>query len=287
MPKSILVITYAGEVDNCSLKKAHAIAAPLETEVDVVQFIKSSHAEAPELKEVEQQAQQLSQSLDQLFADYEHRGSITSQIAVTNDIVGWVVNYCEEKEFDLIVKAGHRSETLFHTPCDWELIRNLQVPVLIASQQHWRNKHNVLAAINPNNHDNVHQELNSLILQWSKKWANTFNSTLHIVYSLPVSKILKELDVIDLDEYASKHRQEGEEKLTELLKQHDLTDVNIHITAGPPEKTISHCANELKAELVIMGSMGRRGLTGMLIGNVAEKAMHNLRTDSLVIERKK
>lgn len=291
MPKSILVITYATETDNCSLKKAHSIAAQLETEVEVVRFIKKTRTnrmtQVEVEREVEKQTELLAISLDELFSDYPHQDSINSQIIVTDNIVKWVMAYCNSKEFDLIVKAGHRSETLFHTPCDWELIRNLQVPVLIASQQHWRNKHNVLAAINPNNHDDVHQELNSVILQWSKKWANTFNSTLHIVYSLPVSKILKELDIIDINEYASKHRKKGEEKLTELLRQHDLTDVNIHITAGSPEKTIPHYANELKAELVIMGSMGRRGLSGMLVGNVAEKVMHNLRTDSLVIERTK
>ncbi len=287
MPKSILVITYAGESDSCSLKKAHDIAAPLGAQIEAVRFIKTTSDDEPDDISLHNQAEQLTHSLSEIFADYEHKSSISSQIVVTDNIVDWVVNYCEQKDFDLVLKAGHRSETLFHTPCDWELIRNLQVPVLIASQQHWRNKHNVLAAINPNNHDDVHQELNALILQWSKKWSHTFNSTLHIVYSLPVSKILKELDIIDVKEYASKHREEGEEKLTELLQQHDLTNVKIHITAGPPEKTIPHCANQLKAELVIMGSMGRRGLSGMLIGNVAEKVMHNLRTDSLIIERKK
>lgn len=287
MAKSILVITYANETDNCSLKKAHDIAAPLGAGVDAVRFIKTDGTEQPDDISIHNQAQELENALVQTFADYEHKDTIRSQVVVTDDIVGWVVDYCQQYDFDLVLKAGHRSETLFHTPCDWELIRSLQVPVLIASQQHWRNKHAVLAAIDPVAKDESHRELNNNILQWTKKWSQTFNCEVHLVYSLPVSKILKELDIIDVKEYARTHRAEGEEKVTELLKDYDLPNVKIHVTAGAPERTIPHCANELKAELVIMGSTGRKGLKGMLLGNVAEKVMHNLRTDSLMIELQK
>lgn len=80
------------------------------------------------------------------------------------------------------------------------------------------------------------------------------------------------------------HRQEGEDKLDTLLQEHGISDANIHITAGSPDRTIPHCANEIKAELVVMGSTGRSGLKSMIFGNVTEKVMHNLRTDSLSIE---
>ncbi|WP_169303086.1 universal stress protein [Thalassotalea mangrovi] len=287
MPKSILVITDVHETDHCSLKKAHQIAAPLGAEIDVVRFIKTNGIDSPDSVGVEQQSEALTASLENIFADSEQKRTITSQVIVTDDIVTWVVNYCHDKSFDLVIKAGHRSETLFHTPCDWELIRNLRVPVLIASQQCWKHKPAVLAAVDPEAKDDIHHELNHAILEWAGKWARTFDCTIHLVYSLPVSNIMKELDIIDLEEYAREHRAEGEDKLATLLNGHNLKNVNFHVTAGAPERTIPHCANELKAELVIMGSMGRSGIQGMLIGNVAEKVMHHLRTDSLIIERQK
>lgn len=283
MTKSILVVTDVHDTENCSIKKARDIAAPLGENIDVVRFIKDDDSAPFSKEELEVQSKALAEYLADVFNDDEKKHAIQSQIVVTKDIAQWVVDYCQGKEFDLIVKAGHRSETLFHTPCDWELIRRLHVPVLIASQQHWRQQHAVLAAVDPTASDDNQKALNSAILQWTKKWANTFDCSIHLVYTLPVSNFLKELDIVDVEEYAAKHRSEAEQKISHLLQDYDLPNVKLHVTAGVPERAIPHCANALKAELVIMGSKGNAGLKGMLFGNVSEKVMHNLRTDSLVI----
>lgn len=285
MAKSILVITDIHETNNCSLKKAHDIAVPLGDKIEAVRFIKANNDEQPDNETLEQQSQTLASSINEIFDDYQDKEAISSQVVVTDDIVQWVVNYCDNKDFDLVIKAGHRSETLFHTPCDWRLIRSLQVPVLIASQKRWRNKHALLAAIDPTDKDEAHHNLNNTILKWTKKWALTFDCPIHLVYCLPVSNILKELDIINVEEYADTHRAEAEAKLNDFIKDYDLPNVNLHITAGVPDRAIPQYANKLKAELVIMGSTGRQGLKGLLKGNIAEKVMHNLRTDSLVIER--
>lgn len=284
MAKSILVITDVHDAKNCSIKKAHDIAAPLGDEIDIVRFIRSNEVNTLSDTELDKKSAELSAYVTDVFKDYEQKDIIRTQVVVTEDIANWVVDYCQDKNFDIVLKAGHRSETLFHTPCDWELIRQLKIPVLIASQQHWRQKHAVLAAIDPNAKDAEHRELNDTILRWTKKWAETFECEIHVVYNLPVSKVLRELDIIDVKEYAHEHRAEGEAQLTAVLKDYELPNVKLHITAGTPERSIPHCANELKAELVIMGSTGRTGFTGMLLGNVVEKTMHKLRTDSLVIE---
>ncbi len=286
MPKSILVISYVNETDNCSLKKAHHIANPLGAEIDIVRFIKASGSEQPNAATVASQSATLNNAIEDVFADYEHQQAIKSQVVVTDDIVNWVINYTNNNEFDLIVKAGNRTESLFHTPCDWELIRNLEIPVLIASQECWRSKPAVLAAVDTSVATGPRRELNNDILRWAKKWARAFDCEIHLVYSFPVSNILKELDIVNLEDYARKHRVEGEAMLADLIKDHDLPDVKIHITAGVPERAIPKCANEVKAEVVIMGSMGHKGIKGMLTGNIAEKVMHNLRTDSLTIQIK-
>lgn len=63
-----------------------------------------------------------------------------------------------------------------------------------------------------------------------------------------------------------------------------MTDVTPHILAGVPNKTISHIADEIKADLVIIGSMGRTGVKGLLNKNTAEKVLHHPRTDMLVVK---
>ena len=235
MPKSILVISYVNETDNCSLKKAHHIANPLGAEIDVVRFIKPNGSEQPDEASVANQTSILSNAIAEVFADYEHQDAIKSQVVVTDNIVSWVIDYCKGNKFDLIVKAGNRTESLLHTPCDWELIRNLEVPVLISWQQCWRSKPAVLAALDTSVSTGPRRELNNEILKWAKKWATAFDCEVHLVYSFPVSNILKELDIVDVRDYARQHRAEGEAKLAELIGVNNLPNVKMHITAGVPE----------------------------------------------------
>ena len=54
-----------------------------------------------------------------------------------------------QKHFDLIVKIGHRTESLFHTPADRPLMRQTYtptfLPLLIANIQKWKSKLVVMA----------------------------------------------------------------------------------------------------------------------------------------------
>ena len=77
----------------------------------------------------------------------------------------------------------------------------------------------------------------------------------------------------------------AQEKMQQLLARFDMSSVTSHITAGPPDRTIPHQANELNSDLVIIGSVGREGGSGFLLGNTAEKVLHHLRTDCLIIKR--
>ena len=63
-----------------------------------------------------------------------------------------------------------------------------------------------------------------------------------------------------------------------------MPDVIPHTLMGAPEKTIPHMANKIKADLVIIGSLGHEGIQRLLHHNTAEKVLHHLRTDMLVVK---
>jgi universal stress protein E len=49
-------------------------------------------------------------------------------------------------------------------------------------------------------------------------------------------------------------------------------------------KTIVSEAAELKAQLVVMGTVGRRGVRAQVLGNTAEEALQLLKTDTLTLK---
>jgi len=285
MSKSILIIADEQDNDVFSLEKARDIFKPLDGKLSVARFL--SHLDpkhAIEQKALIEQAEiRLQETISEVF---DASTEVDSHVVATKFIADWVQGTASENSYDLVVKTGHRTENIFHTPTDWELMRQLPCPIFIANDQKWNSKPVVLTCVDLSTSEEQHLALNEEALKWTALWCKAFSCSCHIVYSIPIAKVLVELNVIERSEYLEKHRPEAQAKLDKLLEKFEIADVKTHVEAGPPEKTIPHVASEVKADLVIMGTVGRTGLKGFLFGNTAEKVLHKLRTDTLIVEAK-
>lgn len=282
MNKHILVIADIADNETHTLEKAHDITRTLNATLEIVKFIHcSDQSELSYSAQIEQAKQSLSAIIMRIFTgDTE----IVSTVVHDENIADWVTKRCQQNTVDLVIKSRHRTESLFHTPTDWQLIRQLSCPILIATHIKWKTQGNVLLALDLSSDDSKHQQLNSLILSWGKLWSTVNQRQLHAVYSIPIAKPLLELEVVDKDEILQKKSPQAQEKMTALLTQFEMNTLASHITAGPAEKSIPHLAGELHGDLVIMGSIGRKGISGYIHVNTAEKVLHNLRTDCLIIK---
>ncbi|MEP1594363.1 MAG: universal stress protein, partial [Halieaceae bacterium] len=72
--------------------------------------------------------------------------------------------------------------------------------------------------------------------------------------------------------------------LKQLADAHDLPTSVFRCKKGPVAKVIGSEAARVRAQLVIMGTIGRRGVKARLIGNTAEAVLRHLRTDILTIK---
>ena len=52
-----------------------------------------------------------------------------------------------------------------------------------------------------------------------------------------------------------------------------------------PSKEIPSVAKKVKADLVVLGNVGRTGLKGLVIGNTAEKILQRLAVDVLLVKQ--
>ena len=282
MNKQVLVIADIDDEDRLSLEKARDIALPMNATLEIVKFIQhTTDAETTLEQHVEQAKQSLTSNIHRIFDD---PAKIKSEVIVSDNIADWVVDRCDRKSVDLVIKGGHRTESLFHTPSDWKLIRHLHCPILIASHAKWKSKSNILLAVDLSTNESNHQQLNSLILKWGETLSKGTQNQLHAVYSIPIAKALLEFDVVSKHAVELKKAPAMQVKMQKLLDQFEMSHVSSHITAGPPDKNIPHQASKLKSDLVIIGSVGREGLSGLLLGNIAEKVLHHLHTDCLIVK---
>jgi len=97
---------------------------------------------------------------------------------------------------------------------------------------------------------------------------------LHIVDSSDVPE-----DVISKIPTGSSVRQEVNEEATRRLEEFleslagDRTKIRPHLSWGTPWQEIQRIARHQAADLIVIGTVGRSGIKGLLLGNTAEKVL--------------
>lgn len=284
MSMHVLVIADMEDDDLLALEKARDLSASFASSFEIIKFVHyDSESELAIDEFVVIQEQRLDDNIRAVFDDTTH---IQRRIVTREILDEWIVDRCENHHahIDLVIKSGHRTESLFHTPTDWLLIRHLSCPILIATHTKWKSSPNILMTIDLAHADSLHNRLNEKTLEWGQAWSNATHTQLHALYSIPIARPLLELDIVDKHEVEAKEAPDALKQLTAYLQDHGLLEITCHTPAGPPEKTIPHLAGELHSDLVVMGCVGREGLTGFLFGNTAEKVVHRIRTDCLIIK---
>ncbi len=200
------------------------------------------------------------------------------------DIAEWTSQTVASRAIALVIKTGDYSRKVFHTPTDWKLIRQLTCPLLICSPKKWKSKPCILATVDVASRNALQQTINGKVLDMAQQLAVAGHSKLHVAYTIAIAKALDALVITEPPEVMRKKGVAATKKLHNLLEQHGTSADAAHVTAGDPVKEIASIAKKIKAELVIMGSVGRKGVKGKLLGNTAENIIKNLRTDLLIIK---
>ena len=76
------------------------------------------------------------------------------------------------------------------------------------------------------------------------------------------------------------------EALDLLLRPYGLSSTadNVHLVKGRPARIISEYARKQGADLIVMGTLGRTGIPGLMIGNTAEDVLRQSQTAVLAVK---
>lgn len=85
--------------------------------------------------------------------------------------------------------------------------------------------------------------------------------------------------VIDLEEDMVK---EAKEELTRVANKYGIPLAQQFVEVGSPKVVILNKADELKADLIVVGSHGRHGI-GLLLGSTANAVLHHAACDVLAV----
>lgn len=200
-----------------------------------------------------------------------------------------VIHHAIHHNIDLVVKATKRHDDLasvIFTPTDWHLLRKCPSPVLLVKEHDWPENGEIIAALNVGTEDSDHAKLNEKLTVIANDYAALLSGNVNLVNSYPSTplNIAIEVPEFDPDTYNNAVKHHHNEEMAAHARKFDIASDRCFVKEGLPERVIPMIAKEKDAELVIIGTVGRVGLSAALIGNTAEHVIDELNCDVLAIK---
>lgn len=268
--RSILVVLDFSQPLGLALKRARLIAGVTESHLHLLVCDKKND-HTSHLADLRQELESAGYSVttQQLWKDCRHDHILAVQTA----------NGC-----GVVVKQHVPENPLkkaLLTPDDWKLLRYAPCPVLIAkTDTSWAGAP-ILAAIDVGNSDAEHRTLNTSIVANAAEIARVANAELHIMTAHPSPMLSAADPAFQLSETI--HARYAEQCLG-YARDYDLPAERVHVMEGPADVLIAHTARQLNAAVVVLGTVARTGLPGVLIGNTAEVVLDDLECDAVVLK---
>ena len=205
--KRILVVADPIGGDQKVIDRAVELARSLKAELQIAGFVYEHIANLPAGDDAisadkihEQLLTTHRKEIQKKFREAKAKGrSIPCSVDVhwEKRVADWVIDRCAAERIDLVVKAAHRSETFMYTSTDWQLLRGCRASVMLVAGKRWKRSENVLAAVDLGTKTASKKALNFKVAAEAFALAQSLQTSLIISYALPVSRVLRDLDIID------------------------------------------------------------------------------------------
>lgn len=106
---------------------------------------------------------------------------------------------------------------------------------------------------------------------------------LHVHAPIPIGRVQAHVGKETLHAY---YLEESQQALSEAQKKLDAAGRfhTTHIHVGQPAEVIARVAAELGCDLLVMGTLGRGGLAGLVMGSVANRVLHLVSCPVLLVK---
>ena len=232
-------------------------------------------------------------SLERLIDEQaEHFPGVPTRIDVREgrlfiEVIQAVLN----NNHDLVMKAAYADprplgKVLGGT--DIKLLRKCPCPIWAVKQSARKHFARILAAVDPDPGNPDAESLNTLILELATSLAEMEKSELDVLHAWEVhgevalrsGRLPRGALNRILDEMQAAHQKQ----MDELLAPYDAISKNVHLVKGDAGEAIIELADKNNVDLIVMGTVGRSGIPGLITGNTAERVINGIDCSVLAVK---
>ncbi len=299
--KSILVAGSPGHLEPLTLRAAVELADVNQAELtvmDVVARIPRRHRRVEvEGRVVDVEAALVGEREQQLRRMVENArgGSEVKVMAAVGEPFIEVIQRVLEFGHDLVMLGEPGPET--GNTCQlssgvMHVLRKCPVPVWVMRPSQAR-KLQVLALVDPDPEDPIRDGLNDLAMDLATSLCSRKDGELHVghAWSLDGEATLRTSPYVQMpgaivDVMVREAEAAHSEQLSALVARHHVDEMRatIHMVSGEPRRELPLLAERLDIGLIVMGTVARAGLSGLIMGNTAETILQSVRCSVLAVK---
>lgn len=220
-----------------------------------------------------------------------HRSTITVETLQSHSIPR-LLEKIEQQSIDLVLLADPAIVTDL-TQFELSLMRQCPVPLWIVRPNPHLIYKNIMAAVDPDSHNPQRHLLNRLVIELGLSLSEMERAKLHVVHAWHLkgeSELRRSVFMRVSEEEVARLRATEQEKhqtaIEQLLLPHAsaMTHANVRLLEGVASEVIPQFVQEQQIDLLIMGTVGRTGLSGFIMGNTAEGLLKTVQCSVLTIK---
>jgi nucleotide-binding universal stress UspA family protein len=296
--KKLLVAITPDMPEQPALRRAVQLAQSNDAELDVIEVMEETPHHAGLLMKrlrveatLEDIKRETMRRLEALVTPLKATGIKVHTHVATGTPFLEIIRTMLRDHHDLVVKAiepEREWKQMFLGSTDLHLLRKCPGGLWLVKPAEPTRYRRILVAIDPDTEDPVKRELAVRLLHMATSLAQSEGAELLIGHAwtpFAEGKFKDHLNTAEFRSYLRSSKQESASRLQTLLSVVGARpSQKVQLVKGKASIVIPRLAKRHAVDLVVMGTIGRSGIPGLLIGNTAERLLNRLECSILTLK---
>jgi nucleotide-binding universal stress UspA family protein len=234
--------------------------------------------------------QEMKDRLADAAALAKRMGASVTTALLEGDVATMLVEASVSWRADVLLRSHgvHQSAPAPIGPTDSQLVRRCPCPVWFVTHRHAEGERVVVAAVDPDPNDGPRHLLSVRVVQAAIAVAEASGATLHVIHAWTAyghQVLASHATPADLVDYVAACRDNATQRFAALLRDARVPEkVKTHLVEGQGDQVLIRFIEKRRADLVVLGTVGRTGLAGLVVGNTAERVLRQVRCSVLAFK---
>ena len=232
--------------------------------------------------------------LNRIKSRYDKLVPVETKLLIGTAFIEIVKEVLRENHDLLIVNAENERnirEKLLGSN-EMHLLRKCPCPVWVLNTRDNNTFGRILVAIDSSSKNEETENFNQKLLELSTSLAKIESAEHHVIHCWEAygESMLRSREARgsgeDVDDYVNKMKNLARKNLYECLSPFDIKSESdrVHLIKGNPELAITNFIVNNDIDLIVMGTLARTGISGLLIGNTAERILNGVECSLLAVK---